>query len=119
VIDLNVSVAHKKRSHDRPSQIAIYSPPILWSKEVPKFYRYQPEGIAELELTVERDLQWKSTIEKDLERVCNSQNLNADDPEFPNEPILCPDRMLLDDSKGTFKHFDRAISIHGVPEAPF
>src|SRR6185437_238164 len=35
VVDLNVSVAHKKRSHGNPGLHAKYSQPMLWSREVP------------------------------------------------------------------------------------
>ncbi len=118
-IDLNASVAHRKQSHDQPNQKTIYSPPILWSREIPKFYRYKPEGIAELELTEERDLNWKRIIESEITRVCKKEFLDPVDPEFPNEPILCPNRLLLDDSKTSFKLYDRALGVHGIPEAPF
>src|SRR5262245_199542 len=36
VVDLNSSVAHRKRSHTMPHLNAIYSPPMLWSKEIPR-----------------------------------------------------------------------------------
>ena len=56
-VDLTTSVAFKKRAHANPSLKALYSPPMLWSREVPVFYRYQPEGVAELELTEEQDVK--------------------------------------------------------------
>ena len=43
VVDLCTSVSHRKRSFQNPLHQPKYSPPILWSKEVPKFYRYLPE----------------------------------------------------------------------------
>ena len=37
--DLNTSVAHRKRAHDQPGMQPLYSPPMLWSLDVPAFYR--------------------------------------------------------------------------------
>jgi hypothetical protein len=119
-VDLNTSVAFKKRAHDNPSLHALYSPPILWSREVPAFYRYLPEGVAELELTEEQDRRRFEVVCREVEEKCGPQYVAADgNHDFPNEPILCPDRRLLDDTDGTFKHFDRAVSVRGVPQAPF
>jgi len=119
VVDLNTSVAHKKRSHSKPDLKALYSPPMLWSREVPSFYRYQPEGIAELELTDERDIKKYELVLKEIQEKCGPAHLDQEEPVFPNEPILCPGRRLLDDSKQTFSHFDRALSVKGIPAAPF
>ena len=122
VVDLNTSIAHRKRVHAHPQMKSIYSPPILWSKEVPQFYRYQPEGIAELELTDERDIKKYELVLSEIQEKCQPQwikDLADTDLEFPNEPILCPGRKLLDDSQNTFKHFDRALSVFGIPKAPF
>lgn len=119
VVDLNTSVAHRKRAHDQPELNPLYSPPMIWSVDVPKFYRYEPEGIAELELTDEKDRRRFELVLAEIREKCRPELLSKDDPEFPNEPILCPGRRLLDDSKNTFRHFDRALSVHGIPEAPF
>lgn len=119
VVDLNSSVAFRKRSHAQPDQKSIYSPPILWSVEVPKFYRYQPEGIAELELTDEKDIHHYEVVLKEIREKCTPEALSQATQDFPNEPILCPNRKLLDDSNQTFAHFDRALSVQGIPEAPF
>ncbi len=122
VVDLNASVAHKKRAHDNSIK-PLYSPPMLWSAEVPKFYRYVPEGVAELELTEERDIQRWETVKKEIQEKCNlsalPQGSSDENLDFANEPILCPDRKLLDDSMETFLHFDRALSVKGIPQAPF
>lgn len=122
LIDLNTSVAFKKRAHDGSAK-PLYSPPILWSVEVPKFYRYTPEGVAELELTEARDLQRWETVKKEIQEKCVSEALGPEcgeeDLEFPNEPILCTGRRLLDDTSGTFRHFDRALAVRGIPDAPF
>jgi hypothetical protein len=122
VVDLNTSVAFRKRSHSSPQIKAMYSPPILWSKDVPGFYRYIPEGIAELELTEERDIKRYELVLSEIREKCRPEFAavdNEDDLEFPNEPILCPNRRLLDDSKNTFRHFDRALLVNGIPQAPF
>ena len=116
IIDLNTSVAHRKRGHAQPELKALYSPPILWSAEVPGFYRYSPEGIAELELTEERDRRQFDLVLQEISEKCRPELLKGEHEEFPNEPILCPDRRLLDDSTGTFKHFDRALGVRGVPK---
>lgn len=123
IVDLNTSVAFKKRAHDNPNVKPLYSPPILWSAEVPKFYRYIPEGVAELELTEERDIKRYETVKREILEKCRpelvSQSLSETDLDFPNEPILCPNRKLLDDSLETFRHFDRALMVRGLPPAPF
>jgi hypothetical protein len=126
-VDLNTSVAFKKRAHSTPSLKSLYSPPMLWSREVPSFYRYQPEGVAELELTDEQDIRRFEQVCREIREKCGPRHLTpagaaADgggDLDFVNEPILCPGRKLLDDTQGTFKHFDRALSVRGIPVAPF
>lgn len=123
VVDLNSSVAHRKRSHSDPTLNAIYSPPMLWSVEVPRFYRYKPQGVAELDLTDERDIhRYKVAVEEIREKCSPKQAVSAGSehpPQFPNEPILCPGRRLLDDSQQSFRMFDRALSVHPFPPAPF
>ena len=118
VVDLNVSVAHRKPSHDKTLAAAIYSPPMLWSLDVPAFYRYRPEGIAELELHDERDRKHYELVLREVQEKCQPAQIAGKEPEFPNEPILCPGRRLLDDSQGTFKQFDRALSVRGIPVSP-
>ncbi|MBY0469950.1 hypothetical protein K2X30_02205 [bacterium] len=123
VVDLNSSVVHRKRIHDMPDVRSIYSPPILWSAEIPSFYRYQAEGVAELELLDPEDIRKYQLVVDEIRAHCGPAILDADqaagaEMEFPNEPILCPGRKVLDDSKQTFRHFDRALAVNGVPEAP-
>jgi hypothetical protein len=119
VVDLNTSVAYKKRPPlGAPSSRAMHSPPMLWSAEVPAFYRYQADGVAELELTDEKDRKRLDLVLAEVREKCDPAKLQGDDEQFPNEPILCPGRKLLDDSKGTFKHFDRAVGVRGIPKAP-
>lgn len=120
IVDLNTSVAHRKRSHSAPQLKAIYSPPMLWSVDVPAFYRYIPEGIAEIELHDENDKRKYELVLSEIKEKCvpTLSSQNEEDLEFPNEPILCPGRKLLDDSNNTFKHFDRALSVHGLPKSP-
>ena len=119
IVDLNTSVAFRKRGHSTPNAKPLYSPPMLWSEEVPRFYRYLPEGIAELELTEEKDQRKYESALKEIHEKCGPKQIAGVEPEFPNEPILCPQRRLLDDSHDTFKHFDRALAVQGIPQAPF
>lgn len=127
VVDLNTSVACRKRSHTSPELKAIYSPPMLWSKKVPAFYRYIPEGIAEMELMEPADQRKYDLVMSEIRSKCDPKKLTSEpgktaqtdsDLDFPNEPLLCPNRKVLDDSKKSFQHFDRALGIHGVPQPP-
>lgn len=122
IVDLNTSVAHRKRGHQTPQWKALYSPPIVWSAELPKFYRYIPEGVAEIELTEEKDRKrYESAVAEIREKcVTNSVNLSAQENEldFPSEAILCPGRRILDDPQQSFAHFDRALSVRGIPQGP-
>ncbi len=119
VVDLNLSVACRKRAHDRRDARPMYSPPILWSTDLPAFCRYRPEGVAEVELTEPADQRRMEAVLKEIEEKCGPGRLTAGGEEqFPNEPVLCPGRRILDDSHGTFKHFDRALSVKGVPKGP-
>jgi hypothetical protein len=122
IVDLNTSVAHRKSSHATPHLKAKYSPPMLWSADVPAFYRYIPEGVAELELTEERDKKRFDRVVEEVKEKCAPELLKKTDSaelDFPNEPILCPGRRLLDDSLNSFRYFDRALSVRGLPPAPF
>ncbi len=119
VVDLNTSVAHRKRAHSNPGWKPMLSPPMLWSSEVPGFYRYQVEGVAELELTEERDRRQFELVLQEIREKCTWENVREKEPLFANEAILCPDRRLLDDSEQSFKKFDRALSVKGIPDAPF
>ena len=121
-VDLNVSIAHRKRAHAQPDLKAIHSPPMLWSVELPNFYRYSAEGIAEIELSEAEDQRRMAAVLDEVRQKCGPQCLtdaSGVSLEFPNEAILCPDRRVLDDPRETFKHFDRALSIYGIPKAPF
>jgi hypothetical protein len=118
-VDLNVSVAFKKRAHDNPQLKAAYSPPMLWAREVPLFYRYQPEGVAELELVEEQDVKRFEAVCREIAEKCGPKHMSPGKLDFPNEPILCPGRKLLDDTQESFKQFDRALSVRGLPQAPF
>lgn len=121
VVDLNASVAHRKQALQLPSSVAALSPPMLWSREVPAFYRYQPEGIAELDLESldERARNQLDTVLREVREKCGPEQLvEGEDPQFPNEPILCPGRRVLDDSNQSFRKFDRVLSVRGLPKAP-
>ncbi len=118
VVDLNTSAAFRTRAHATPHLQAIYSAPMLWSAEVPGFYRYEAEGVAELELTEEKDRKRYELVLQEIHEKCTPAAIEAQEQDFPNEPILCSGRRLLDDSKGTFKLFDRALSVRGIPQSP-
>ncbi|HTL13006.1 MAG TPA: hypothetical protein VL588_10985, partial [Bdellovibrionota bacterium] len=124
VVDLNVGVSFRKLSHGRPDLKPLCSPPLLWSRQVPRFYRYQPEGLAEVEakdLEEARDRRWWETISQEISEKCRLELVNAPgaEMEFPLEPILTPDRRVLDDASGTFRQFERALAVHGLPPSPF
>jgi hypothetical protein len=89
---------------------------------VPNFYRFVPEGIAELELHDPTDQERYAKVLREVSEKCRPEFARATDEadlDFVNEPILCPGRKLLDDSVGTFKLFDRALAVRGMPPAPF
>jgi hypothetical protein len=120
VVDLNTSVAHRRRGHDTSMPNPILSPPMVWAREVPRFYRYVPEGIAELELTDEQDQERYSKVLREVHEKCRPDAIiPGASPEFPNEPILCSGRRLLDDSNQSFKKFDRYLGVKGIPQSPF
>ncbi|HUP57496.1 MAG TPA: hypothetical protein VM598_08605 [Bdellovibrionota bacterium] len=123
VVDLNTSVAYRKRVHSAPDHRAIYSPPMLWSTDVPRFYRYIPEGVAELDLLEDRDKKLFERVVSEVREKCMpAARAGLREPAasaFPDEAILCPERQLLDDSQDSFKKFDRAIGVGGIPPAPF
>lgn len=118
VVDLNVSIAHRKRVHQNPQLKSAFSPPMLWSAEVPNFYRYQPEGVAEIELTDPKDQKKYDLVIREIQEKCTLEAIQGE-PQFPSEAMLCPGRRVLDDGNQSFKHFDRALAVRGVPQAPF
>ena len=119
VVDLTTAVAFRKRSHENPEWKAKHSAPLLWSREVPRFYRYVPEGIAELELTELRDQERFDKVLREVREKCQWSALTpGQEPEFPNEAIVCPGRRILDDTHQSFRFLDRALAVHGIPESP-
>jgi hypothetical protein len=97
------------------------SAPMLWSAEVPSFYRYIPEGVAELELLDPKDIDQFARVMSEIDEKCRPELLPAGEPspqDFTNEAMLCPGRRILDDSSGSFKQFDRALSVRGIPQPP-
>lgn len=119
VIDLNASVAHRHKDTKNPDHKPLYSPPILWSNNVPRFYRFRPKGIAEIGELPERDTKWLNALNEEIDTKCRKTLLLGDNEEFPNEPIICPGKKLLDDTLKTFQHYDRALSVVGIPQSPF
>ena len=122
IVDLCTSVSHRKRSHSNPGHQPKFSPPILWSREVPSFYQFKPEGLVEIELDSDRDRRWLETCEKEvIEKLGNLAELLAtpsEELDFPDEAILCPGKQILDDAAQSFRHFDRAVMVHGIPDGP-
>ncbi len=121
VVDLNTSVAYRRPPHAQPLLKSAFSPPILWSTEVPNFYKYLPEGLAELELMDPKDQKKFDQVLQEVAQKCVKLPTLAppeSELDFPNEAILCPGRKLLDDSRQTFLHFDRALAIQGLPKSP-
>ena len=120
VVDLNASVAFRKRAHSDPRLEAIHSPPMLWATEVPQFYRFQVEGVAEVDLLDETDQRRFLQVRTEVLEKCRPpyQRPEDEDLEFPNEPIVCPGRRILDDSQNSFRHFDRYLSVQGFPPLP-
>jgi hypothetical protein len=121
VVDLNASIAHRKPSPTHLHIKAVASPPMLWSKEVPSFYKYTPEGIAETSPTEAQDQKRLERVLSEIRARCTPDQLEHDESrlEFANEPILCPGRRVLDDAKNSFKHFERALAVQGIEKAPF
>lgn len=121
VVDLTVSTAHRRRSHDRPEDRPVLSAPMLWSAELPAFYRYLPEGVAELELHEQRDIEQYARVLAEIAEKCRPELLPPGEPgpeHFANEAIVCPGRRILDDGAASFRRFDRALSVKGIPQPP-
>ncbi len=94
-----------------------YGPPILWSKEIPQFYRYETLGDAE---TNPDDVEGKKILENLFSRLQRSDLARNPLPEqFLNEPILISGKRLLDDEKQSFLHYDRALRIRHPGKPPF
>ncbi|MBS1959466.1 MAG: hypothetical protein JST80_08350 [Bdellovibrionales bacterium] len=123
VVDLNTAVSMRKRAHSNPAHKPKHSPPLLWSREVPAFYRYIPEGLAEIGLDSERDKRWfdlcLTEVNDKLPTLAQLVNTPDDELDFPEEAIVCPGRRILDDAAQNFRHFDRALMVQGIPEKPF
>lgn len=114
-IDFNISVSHRLNSPSGPKEKSKYSPPMLWSLEIPQFYEYHVEGIAEINPEDHKLLKQLDRLKRRIE-IAISEYEKSKLIEFPNEPLLGPERKLLDSTQKEFQHFDRALSIHGFPE---
>jgi hypothetical protein len=120
IVDLITSVAYRKKIATYPTQSVLYSPPLLWAKEVPNFYYYKPEGVAELEgdQQINEDFKkYKALLDRTLFECQAFQEEQP--PSFINEPLLVSGRKILDDTHQSFLHFDRVLSLKGIPQAPF
>ena len=90
---------------------------MLWTKQIPNLYRYSPIGIADPEPSEPKAQTWLQKIHETILRKCTEDSTQE---TFPNEPIICSDKTLLDDSKGSFQKLDNVITNHGLPkENPF
>lgn len=122
IVDLNTSVSYRNRAKGADSDTE-FSPPIIWSKELPKFARYKWEGLAEIHLDTDRDRDWLDRLLSQVDRQCvwtdTLATTSFEQCEFINEAILCPGKKLLDDTKQTFRHYDRSLQILGIPTPPF
>lgn len=112
-IDLNTPVAHRRGYEALGAFSSLHSPPILWSRRIPSFYKYIPQGLAETDLTQERDLKWFETARNE------ARDKLAGEYDFPNVPIIGPEGKLLDDSQESFKQYDEILTEKGIPQAPF
>lgn len=139
VIDLNASIAYQIRSASNPNEKTVYSSPMIWCASIPRFYRYHAKGVADLgqpknesdrklidDLFNEIDLKCQEVIKTGrvpMQSSADGSKMTSDalmdKLQFPNEPFLVPDKRILDSSDQKFMHFDRAISISGIPKSPF
>ncbi len=127
IVDLTTSVSYRKKAHQNPAHRPKYSPPLVWSNEIPRFIKYVPEGLAEVELDSDRDQRWydlcvSEVLQKLTEIEPNLKKWTESAPtfdlDFPDEPLIVSGKRLLDDGAETFKHYDRALKVHGIPEGP-
>ncbi len=125
-VDLNTSVSHRKKGTVGPNAGAqtLNSPPMLWSKEIPAFFKYEPVGVAAVvreDLTEAEDLKKYDRLMKAVDEAALpvDEDVEPHADEFANESIVCSQRRILDDSKNSFKQFDRALAVRGIPTAPF
>lgn len=106
---------------------AQWAPPLLWSRQIPKFFKYRPHGMAEIEFSepsqkrifdqvCEELKAWQQSTRIAFDAAPGSDGFPSD--QFPNEPMLCDEQRVLDDSRQSFLNYDRALSIFGVPELP-
>ncbi len=118
IIDLNLSASSRDRSNG-----ALYSPPMIWSSRLPKFVRYSPLGVAEFAAPAPDREEEKPAflaleeIRRLIREMPIAENLE-DGAGFADEPILVSDQRVLDDSRGTFRAFDRAVSAGNLEPPP-
>ncbi len=112
-VDINACITHRRMLATSLEFQNAVPPPMLWSREVPKFFRFAPDGLAELPMDSEkeRDL-WERAL-------AEMRDLKEKKPRLPNIPIVGPNRKVLDSEQGLFRRYDRALQIRGIPAAPF
>ena len=116
IVDLNISVSYRIKKENGLK--SLYGPPMIWSKKLPKFFRLKFEGFAEFNIETKEEKKYLKIIYKNIDSKC-SFDLLPEEPEFSNEPILCPNRKVLDNSEMHFSHFKRAIDTLSIPKPPF
>lgn len=116
---VDLAAAHSFKLPDGSGHHSLRSVPLLWAKEIPSFYRYHSHGWAEtdLEEPATKNL-WQPILRAIEDLELPTLGTEAQPSDFPNEPIVCSGRRILDNSAADFRHFDRALSIFGMPEAP-
>ncbi len=125
IIELTAAVSIRRKPHGEGGDafIPMWGPPLLWSRDIPKFYRFRPQGLAEVapqDLDSERDQRWWKQLTEEIREKIDPQVDDAQEPaphQFPVESMVVH-RRLLDDAESSFAHFDRALGVAGIPEAP-
>lgn len=107
LVDLNLSANFRLRSEE-PAKL---SPPMLWSREIPNFCKYEASGIAEPEFGEGQERRW-------YEVGCQELSIREPSDSMPAEALLCTGRRVLDDGSQSFLHFDRSLRIFGLPSMP-
>ncbi len=108
-VDLHLGVAYLQDSGVHLK--SRYSPPNLWTRELPNFCKYAPQGVAEFDPPEGKFSEWITAIFSQIDR-----SIETKDADFPNEAFLCPNRKVLDNSESRFRYYDRALSVQTWPE---
>lgn len=102
-VDLNVFRLIKK--------MGFLGPPLIWSKDIPIFYKYVPEGLAEVD---EKEVSESSVFQSILKGASQAQSSE----EVVNEPIIFPDRKMLDSEQEEFATYEKLLNLSTVEKPP-